>query len=135
VPSGPLQTRGLGFFASEDRDGAPTIALTATAVPYDIPIDAWARWLFECEGWTTLSASWFPGASGLFYDITGTRMFDGLSQVRRSAVSVVGSDILMVNCQCALERWDDAKDDFWIAIATFEPAGKDATRMEPWALA
>jgi hypothetical protein len=132
TPSGPLATRGIGFFASANLDGAPTIALTATPVPYEVPIDAWARWLFACEGWTTLQSVWFPGPAGSFYDIAATCIRDDLEYVRRSAVWVVGSDIIMVNCQCALDHWVHAKDDFWTALITFEPAAKGATRMEPW---
>lgn len=132
TPSGPLETRGIGFFASAGADGAPTIAVTATPVPYEVPLDAWARWLFECEGWTVLHAAWFPGPAGLFYDVAGTCVREGVSYVRRSGVSVVGSDILMINCQCAREHWELVMDDFWTALMTFEPAANDASRMEPW---
>jgi hypothetical protein len=132
TPSGPLETRGIGFFASANLDGAPTIAVTATPVPYEIPIDAWARWLFACEGWSMLQAAWFAGPAGPFYDLAGTCIRDDIEHVRRSAVWVVGSDIIMVNCQCALDHWVHVKDDFWTALVTFEPAAKGATRMEPW---
>lgn len=130
--SGPLETRGIGFFASANVDGAPTVAVTVTPVPYEVPIDAWARRLFECEGWTTLSASWFPGPAGLFYDITGNCIRDEIEYVRRSAVIVAGSDIVTVNCQCALDHWANAKLDFWTALITFELAARGSTRMEPW---
>lgn len=132
TPSGPLETRGIGFFANAGADGAPTIAVTATPVPYEVPLDAWARWLFECEGWTVLKGAWFAGPAGVFYDVAGTCVRDDVEYVRRSGVSVVGSDIIMVNCQCARAHWELTKDDFWTALITFEPAVKGESRMEPW---
>jgi len=73
VPDGPFATQGLGFMTGSARPGAPVVAVTVTPLPFEIPVDTWARLSLAAEGWTIVAARWFPGAKGLFFDITGTR--------------------------------------------------------------
>jgi hypothetical protein len=132
TPTGMLEIRGLGFFASANLPTAPLVATTATNIPYEVPIDAWARIVFAHEGYEILAARWFPGPTGLFYDITGVRTVDEVLEVRRSAVRVKGNEIICLNCMCSREHWDAAKEVFWVAMITFELADAKPTRMEPW---
>lgn len=132
TPSGMLEMRGLGFFAAANLPTAGVIAVTATNVPFEIPIDAWARVVFAHEGYEVVAASWFPGPTGLFYDITGVRTVNDVLEIRRSAVRVKGNEIICLNCMCAHEEWVYAKGVFWIAMVTFELADAKPSRMEPW---
>ena len=132
TPTGSLETRGLGFFAAANLPTAGVIAVTATNVPYEIPIDAWARVVFAHEGYEILEGSWFPGPSGLFYDITGIRTVGEVLEVRRSAVRVQGNEVICLNCMCSREEWNHAKGVFWVALVTFELTQAKPTRMEPW---
>lgn len=132
VPTGILEARGLGFFASANLPTAPVIATTATNVPYEVPLDAWSRLVFSTEGYTVVAGSWFPGPSGLFYDITGTRTVGDVTEVRRSAVRAQGNEILCLNCMCSLAEWGVAKEIFWVAMVTFELADAQPARMEAW---
>jgi hypothetical protein len=132
TPTGMLETRGLGFFAAANLPTAGVIATTATNVPYEIPLDAWGRVVFAHEGYEIVEGGWFPGPTGLFYDITGVRTINGMLEVRRSAVRVQGNEIICLNCMCSREEWDFAKEVFWIAMVTFELADSKPTRMEPW---
>jgi hypothetical protein len=131
VPGGPLVERGLGFFASAAEPGSPVIAVTVTTVPFEIPIDAYARASFAKDGWQVVSAFWFPGANGLYFDITGARTTGDSSEVRRSTLRVRGNDIFSVNCLCAREAWDHVKESFWVAHATFAIAKPGEGPMEP----
>jgi hypothetical protein len=132
VPTGMLIARGIGFFAGAAEPGSPVIAVTITKVPYEIPIDVWARATFLHEGWEIVAAGWFPGANGLYFDLTGIRVVNDVSEVRRSAVRVRGTDIFTVNCLTARKHWDAVKELFWLAITSFDLAKAGPTRMEPW---
>jgi hypothetical protein len=131
APTGPLVARALGFFAGGGEPGSPVIATTVTTVPFEIPIDAWARVSFANDGWNVVSAFWFPGANGLYFDITGTRDIDDAPEVRRSTVRVRGSDIFSLNCMCARKHWDHVKEVFWVAHSTFALAKPSDDPMEP----
>ncbi len=133
VPSGLFESKGLGFFACDAGDGAPVIGVTATAIPYEVPIDLWARMVFEHEGYEIQAASWFPGAAGLFFDITGVRTEGELRYVRRSGVRNRGHEVVCVNCMCVEGHWNAAKEVFWIALSSFELKQAGGTRMEAWA--
>jgi hypothetical protein len=126
-----LAARGLGFFAGGAEPGSPVIAVTVTTVPFEIPIDAWARASFIHEGWQIASAFWFPGANGLYFDITGVREVDDVAEVRRSTVRARGNDLFSVNCLCARKHWDLVKETFWVAHSTFAVAKPAAGPMEP----
>lgn len=132
VSEGPLLPRSLGFAAgSADPDG-PVIGVTVTPVPFEIPIDAWTRMSFAAEGWSIVAAQWFPGAAGLFFDITGVRVVDNVQQVRRTSARADGSHIFSVNCFTSRAKWDQAKEIFWVAHATFKLLkGTGTSRMEP----
>jgi len=133
TPEGMLETRGLGFFASANQATAPVISTTATNVPYEIPLDAWARLVFEREGYEVVAASWFPGPNGLFYDITGARpLHEDTFELRRSAVRVQGNEIICLNCMCSRDEWDYAKQVFWVAMISFQLIHAKPSRMEPW---
>ena len=132
VGSGPLTERGIGIFAGASEPGAPVIAVTVLQSPFEIPIDVWARANLAHDGWEVVSAFWFPGAAGLYFDITGTRVVDDQPEVRRTSVRARGNDVVSVNTMCALERWDAAKENFWVAHSTFEVLQKSADPMEPW---
>jgi hypothetical protein len=133
VPSGLFESKGLGFFACDTSEGAPVIAVTATTIPYEVPVDLWARMVLEHEGYEIVSASWFPGASGLFFDITGVRTEGETRYVRRSGVRNLGNEVLCVNCMCVEGHWNAAKEVFWIALSSFELTQPGGTRMEAWA--
>jgi len=133
VPEGPFASQGLGFMTGSARSGAPVVAVTVTPIPFEIPIDVWVRSSMTAEGWTVVSARWFPGAKGLFFDITGTRTVNDVEEVRRTSVRADGIHVFSVNCLSAREHWDEAKEIFWVAHSTFQlvkPVG--TTRMEPW---
>lgn len=132
TPTGMLETRGLGFFASANLPTAPVIAATATNVPYEIPIDAWIRHVFLHEEYEIVEGSYFPGPHGLFYDITGVRTAGDVIEVRRSAVRVQGNEIVCLNCMCSRDEWDFAKEVFWVAIISFQLVQAKPSRMEPW---
>jgi hypothetical protein len=132
VASGPYAERGIGIFAGGGDAGSPVIAVTVMPSPFEIPIDAWAHANFESEGWQVVSAFWFPGASGLYFDITATRIIEDKPEARRSSVRVRGNDVFSVNCMCALEHWNAVKEIFWVAHATFEVEVPGAETMEPW---
>ena len=133
VAHGLLRVQGIGFFAGSTEPHAPVIAVTQTPVPFEVPIDAWARQSFSAEGWQILRAQWFPGPNGLFYDVTAERTTSGVHEVRRSSLRNLGSDIISVNCFCAREWWEGAKEIFWTAHATFKLLAPPHTRMEAWA--
>lgn len=130
--SGLLQTQGLGFFTPSTAPDGPVIAVTMTTVPFEVPIDTWARLDMEHDGWEIVAGSWFPGAYGLFYDVTGVRVRDANLQVRRSTLRVRGTQLFALNSMCARARWDDFKEIFWVAHNSFELGMKGTTRMEPW---
>lgn len=132
TPTGMLETRGLGFFASANLSTAPVIATTATNVPYEIPLDAWIRLVFAHERYEVVAGSYFPGPNGLFYDITGVRTVNDVIEVRRSAVRVQGNEIICLNCMCSRDEWDFAKDVFWVAMISFQLTHAKPSRMEPW---
>jgi hypothetical protein len=133
VPDGPLTSQGLGFFAGSAEIDAPVIAVTVTSLPFEIGVDEWTRLSFVAEGWTIVSAKWFPGAHGLFFDVTGTRVRDGVEEVRRTSARVDGSHLFSVNCLTGRRNWDQAKKLFWIAHDTFKlEKATGIDRMEPW---
>jgi hypothetical protein len=146
-----LEPKGLGFFASHHTDGAPVIAVTATGIPYEVPLDVWARLVFEREGYEVVAAAWFPGPTGLFFDITGVRAGKPQPEeaaqnapadadqatantvhVRRSAIRAYAPEVISVNCLCALGHWEFAKEVFWAALATFKFTAPGPTRFESW---
>jgi len=133
VAHGLLHAQGIGFIARSMDPQAPVIAITSTPVPFEVPIDAWARQSFAAEGWQVVRAQWFPGPSGLFYDVTATRVVDDVPEVRRSSLRNLGSDIITVNCFCGLDWWEGAKEVFWVAHVTFKLLATRQTRMEAWA--
>src|SRR4249919_1659595 len=47
VPDGLFQERGLGIFAPALEPESPRIAVTATPVPFELPVDAWVRHVLE----------------------------------------------------------------------------------------
>jgi len=131
-----FQTSGLGFFAGSAEADAPVIAVTVTAVAFEVPVDAWLRMSLASEGWQIVSARWFPGPNGLFFEATGLRGEGERQQVRRSSVRADGNLIFSVNCLCGRRHWDAAKEIFWTAHVTFELLGSTGTtRMELWAKA
>ncbi|HEY4184165.1 MAG TPA: hypothetical protein VGP07_03810 [Polyangia bacterium] len=133
VPTAPFEPQGMGFFAVSAESDAPVIAVTVTSIPFEVPIDTWARLVFAAEGWTIVSAKWFPGAMGPFFDVTGTRVRAGVEEVRRSSLRVDGSHLFSVNCLSGRAHWDQAKELFWVAHDTFKLSkGTGLTRMEPW---
>jgi len=94
------------------------------------------RQSLSAEGWTIEQANWYPGRFGDFFDVTGTRVFDGVAEVRRTTARNDGPNIFCVNTMCARQRWDEAKETFWVAHCTFELLGGVHTaRMEAWATA
>lgn len=134
VSDGPLLPRSLGFVAGSAEPDGPVIGVTATLVPFEIPVDTWTRMSFAAEGWTVVVARWFPGATGLFFDITGTRVVDGVEQVRRTTARADGSHVFCVNGFTSRAKWDQVKEIFWVAHATFKLlTGTGTSRMEPWA--
>ena len=133
VTGDPFMPQGLGFFTGSFQPDAAVVAVTVTPMLFEIPIDTWIRTSFEAEGWQVLSATWFPGALGLFFDIVGTRVLNDVPEVRRTSVRVEGGNILAVNCLCGRKNWDAAKEIFWTAHLTFKlERGTGMTRMEPW---
>lgn len=133
VPTGMFETRGLGFFTNSVDPHAPVIAVTLTLVPFEIPIDAWARLQFAAEGWQVVKAGWFPGPNGLFFELTGERVVNDVPEVRRTSVRADGSQIFSVNCLCARDKWDANKELFWVALVTFKLLGATGQkRMELW---
>jgi len=133
VAHGLLQAQGIGFFAGSMDTHAPVIAVTSTQVPFEVPVDAWARQTVRVEGWQLVHGQWFPGSNGLFYDVTAERVINEVHEVRRSSLRNLGSEIVAVNCFCAREWWEGAKEIFWLAHATFELQAKPQSRMEVWA--
>lgn len=131
VGSGPLMERGIGIFAGGLEPRAPVIAVTVMQSPFEIPLDAWARANLAHEGWEVVSAFWFPGAVGLYFDITATRVVADQTEVRRTSVRSRGSDVFSVNCMCGLESYEAAKEYFWVAHATFEVLSRSDAPMEP----
>jgi len=132
VPEGPMVPQGLGFFTGSVQPDAAVIAVTVTALPFDMPIDTWMRLSFAAEGWTIVSAKWFPGGEGLFFDVTGTRIRDGAEEVRRTSARADGSHLFAVNCLAGRRNWDQAKKNFWIAHDTFKLLKPtDIGQMEP----
>src|SRR5262245_34311955 len=67
----------LCLFPAADSGGA-VIAVTAVPCPFDVPIDSWALLSIAYEGWSVVASRWFPGPSGLFFDVTATRMIEGV---------------------------------------------------------
>ena len=132
VPSGPLETRGLAFFASSTRPDAPVLAATLTSVPYEIALDGWALASFAREGWQVVSSRWVPGPHGLFFDVTGTRVVKGTEEVRRTSVRADGGNVFSLNALCGRSRWDEAKEIFWAAHMTFELLHEPKEQMETW---
>jgi hypothetical protein len=131
--TGLLQTRGLGFFASGSEPDGPVVATTVSVIPFEVPIDTWARLGFAQDGWEIIAGHWFPGPYGLFYDLTGARENTaGGWQVRRSSVRVRGTQLFSLNCMCNAAHWDELKESFWVAHLSFELSMKGSTRMEPW---
>jgi hypothetical protein len=133
VAHGLLHAQGIGFIAGSMDPHAPVIAVTSTPVPFEVPIDAWARQSFAAEGWQILRGQWFPGPSGLFYDVTATRIVNDVHELRRSSLRNLGSDIVTVNCFCGRDGWEGAKEIFWVAHVTFKLLAERQTRMEAWA--
>jgi hypothetical protein len=133
VAHGLFQVHGLGFFTGSMDPHGPVIAVTLTPVPFEVSIDAWARQSITTEGWQIVRAQWFPGPNGLFYDVTAERVINDVAEVRRSSLRNLGSDIITVNCFCARETWEAAKEIFWTAHVTFKLAAARQTRMEVWA--
>lgn len=133
VAHGLLHAQGIGFAAGSMDPHAPVIAITSTPVPFEVPIDAWARQSFAAEGWQLARGQWFPGPSGLFYDLTATRIVNDVQEVRRSSLRNLGSDIITVNCFCGRDGWEEAKEIFWTAHVTFKLLAARQTRMEAWA--
>jgi hypothetical protein len=130
---GMFQSQGLGFFSNSTDPGAPVIAITVTALPFEVPIDAWIRQQFAAEGYAVVAAGWFPGPNGLFFELTGERVIKDVPEVRRTSVRADGNMIFSVNCLCARTNWDAAKEIFWVAHVTFELLGSPGqTRMELW---
>jgi hypothetical protein len=133
VAHGLLHAQGIGFIAGSMDPHAPVIAITSTPVPFEVPLDALARQSFGVEGWQIVRAQWFPGPSGLFYDVTATRIVNDVPELRRSSLRNLGSDIITVNCFCGLDGWEGAKEIFWVAHVTFKLLASPQTRMEVWA--
>lgn len=132
VATGLLETQGIGFFAAGVHPDGPVIAATVTTVPYEIPLDTWARMSLTHEGWEVVDAKWFPGPYGLFFDLTGQRTVGESQQVRRTSVRVRGSQIFSLHCMCSRTQWEEHKEIFWVAHLSFELGLKGSTRMEPW---
>jgi hypothetical protein len=136
VVHGLFETRALGFIVADPAPGAPVIAITVTQVPFEIPIDTWAKLTLGSEGFQIIAAEWRPGPRGLFFDVTAWRERGSSLELRRTSVRVDGSRVLSVNCVCALEHWDAAKNTFWLAHLSFKlVSGSGQTRMEPWSKA
>ena len=136
VPEGPFAAQGIGFFSGSVESDTAVIAVTVTAIPFEVPIDTWMRLTFAAEGWTIISAKWFPGAGGLFFDVTGMRGRDGSEEIRRTSARADGSHLFSVNCLASRRNWDQAKKSFWIAHDSFRlQKPTDIGQMEPRLLA
>jgi hypothetical protein len=133
VAHGLLHAQGIGLIAGSMDPHAPVIAVTSTPVPFEVPIDGWAKQSFAAEGWQIVRAQWFPGPNGLFYDVTATRIVNDVQELRRSSLRNLGSDIVTVNCFCGRQGWEGAKEIFWVAHVTFKLLATRQTRMEVWA--
>jgi hypothetical protein len=129
---GLMQTQGLGFFAATAEQDGPVIATTVSTVPFEVPIDAWARLSFAETGWSLIAEGWFPGPYGLIYDLTGVREHEGAWHVRRTSVRVRGTQIFSLNSMCGERLWNEFKESFWVAHLSFELELKGPTQMEPW---
>jgi hypothetical protein len=78
--------------------------VTATAIPFEIPIDVFARLTLAAEGWTVVAGKWFPGPRSLFFDVTATRVVGGVTQVRRTSLRAVGGNVVAVHTLSAREQ-------------------------------
>jgi hypothetical protein len=130
--SGLLVTQGLGMFTPTSDPDGPVVAATVTTIPFEVPIDTWSRLDLGRDGWEIVAGSWFPGAFGLFYDLTAVRKKGASQQVRRTSVRVRGTQVFALNTLCGRAQWDAVKEIFWVAHSSFELSMKGPTRMEPW---
>ena len=130
--TGLMQTQGLGFFASSVDPDGPVIAATVSTIPFEVPIDSWARVALAQDGWIIIAGRWFPGPYGLIYDVTAVREREQTWQVRRTSVRVRGTQVFSLNCMCSEVHWNLWKETFWVAHLSFELTTKGSSRMEPW---
>ncbi|HTU60229.1 MAG TPA: hypothetical protein VMF89_17385 [Polyangiales bacterium] len=113
--------RALATFAPEPKNGGAVAVVAAVApITHEIPLDAWSRATFEQEGYKIVDAHWFPGPSGLFFDITGRRTEPNGEIVRRSSVRQDGARLFMLNAISPIDQWDEVKGNIWAAHMTFE---------------
>ena len=125
--------RGIGYFAGGLEAEDPVISVSATRVPFEVPIDHWTRALFAAEGWTALQGTWFPGPHGSMFDLTGVKVVDHIELVRRTTVRNDGISLFSVHTICGRTRWDELKESLWVAHLTFKlTGGQGETKMEPW---
>lgn len=123
----------LGSAAGPSAGGSPTITVSATKPGFELPIDAWLRASFAQGGYAIVSAKWFPSASGLFFDVTGTRVHDGAEEVRRSSVRADGGHVFTVTCLAPRAHWDEVKETCWVAHDGLILEKKTGdTRLETW---
>jgi hypothetical protein len=131
--AGPDGAVALGSATGPSAWGAPTIAVSATKPGVEIPIDTWLRASFAQGGYAIVSAKWFPSPSGLFFDVTGTRVHDGTEEVRRSSVRADGGHVFTVTCLVPRAHWDEVKDICWVAHDGLILEKKTGdTRLETW---
>jgi hypothetical protein len=133
VPQAVLQESGLCWFTVSLEPGAPSVAVTSTVIPYELPLDSLMQALFQREGFEVVKGSWFPGPLGLFYELTGTLERDGIQFVRRTSARADGARMVCVNSACAVEHWNSYKEIFWVAHVTFSLLkSSGSSQVEPW---
>ena len=112
--------------------GAPRAIVSVAKPQWELPLDAWARMQLTRAGYEEVSGRWFPGANGLYFDITGQRRNQsGRDLVRRFTVHYDGAHVFEMETSCARELWDRHKEDFLRAHATFELHNRTGRTTEP----
>jgi len=128
-----LVPRGIGYFSSGVEADDPVVSVTATRVPFEVPIDHWTRASFIGEGWTVVRGVWFPGPHGSMFDLVGTRIVGDIELVRRTTVRNDGITLFSVSTVCSRKVWNTYKKILWVSHLTFRlTRGQNERRMEPW---
>jgi hypothetical protein len=132
APVGLFENKLLARFVANDRPGAATITIHAAHVDFELPIDTWLTSSVIAEGFRVASSEWYPGQTGLFFDLTATRSTAG-AQVRRTSVRSQGNTIFSVSCESTRQEWERFKESCWAAHASFRTqAGFQSAHMERW---
>lgn len=133
---GLFEAQPLGSFSPRREGGSATISVSATHLPFEIPIDTWGQLAIVRQGFHIVCAEWRPGLRGSFFDITAARD-DGVHvQLRRVTLRADAGRIFMVSCACRGAEWETNKETFWLAHLSFRLlSGSGQSRMEPWSKA